>query len=426
MTHDPWQTVSPNEEPTQAALAGVDLVPKQGGYSLQDILSLHDSALQVPPAAAAAPPALPTVGRVAGPEPEPTVAVSFEMAPAAIPEPATPVSPPPMPAVDPAPVTPPAVAPAPSPAPPPNPFAAFAMPAKPAPAQLPGKPAKRGGLPIIDPSEFAAAPIDRIEASSPPEEATPGTERSSEVQLHALQQSLAALDELEAQFSMLAPDPVPDSEPVDWVDALATATPSPIPIPSPGEPAPPVPIGPTTADDVVTVGADDEPSFSPTPIERLEPAGHFPFPGMHAYGDDAVPLIAEPVAIPPTPGAATVGAGDPPFFFHLDGEPVDLATDMGIATCEEAARSAIAEAGRAVQVMLEGQQRQRRMQDLMAKVHAGGLSVDEVISVGQDLQRLRDEINRHTVDRRAISQLVARLEQQRALMGRLIDLLWRT
>jgi hypothetical protein len=436
MTHDPWQTVSPDEEPSQAALAGVDLVPKQGGYSLQDILSLHDTALQVGPGADAGTVGLPTVGKVAGPLPAPAFSVEMTLAPLVPDEPAVAYNPPPPPPAPPAPPEP--VAPAPqaaaAPMPAMNPFAAFSMPVKP--ETDTGKPAKRGGLPVIDPSEFAAAPVDRIEASPAPAAAAEpdviAPERPSEVQLHALQQSLAALDELEAQLSMLTPEPVAEPEPGDWVDALATVTPSPAPVPSPAEPSAKALIGPTTADDVVDDDDDESLPFSPAPIERLEPAVQFPFPGMGTYAEEPVVATTDVMppplpAMPPPPAAATGAvAGDPPFFFHLDGEPVDLATDMGIATCEEAARSAIADAGRAVQTMLEGQQRQRRMQELMGRVHAGGLNIDEVIGLGQELQHLRDEIGGSTVDRRAISQLVARLEQQRALMGRLIDLLWRT
>jgi hypothetical protein len=146
---------------------------------------------------------------------------------------------------------------------------------------------------------------------------------------------------------------------------------------------------------------------------------------MSAYSDDAV-ASATDTTPPATAAHPATSAGDPPFFFHLDGEPIDLATDMGIANCEEAARSAIADAGRVVQTMVDGLQRQRRMQDLMARVHAGGLGVDEVIGLGQELQVLKDEIGLGTVDRKAVSELVARLETQRALMGRLIDLLWRS
>jgi hypothetical protein len=416
MTHDPWQSVTPDEEPSLAALAGVDLTPKQGGYSLQDILQLHDTALHDAPVASDGPVGLPTVGSVAGPIP---ATAELSLAPA-IPD--EPIDHTPSPSVPPEPPA--------APMPAMNPFAAFSMPATPATSSA--KLAKRGGLPMIDPTEFANAPVDRIEVAPVPvaeaEEALAIIERGSEVQLHALQQSLAALDELEAQLAMLAPDPVAESEPTDWVDALATAASDPVPVPFPTEEPTSSLIGPTTADDVVD---EEDIPFSPAPIERLEPAVQFPFPGMGTYADEPVVTAADPVPAPAitalsvAPMAATA-TGDPPYFFHLDGEPVDLATDMGIAACEEAARSAIADAGRAVQTMLDGQQRQRRMQELMTRVHAGGLSVDEVIGLGQELQRLRDEIGTTTVDRRAISQLVARLEQQRALMGRLIDLLWRT
>ncbi|MBC7544931.1 MAG: hypothetical protein H7338_19580, partial [Candidatus Sericytochromatia bacterium] len=50
MTHDPWLGLGPTDEPPQAALASVDLTPKSGGYSLADILKLHDSALHFDPA----------------------------------------------------------------------------------------------------------------------------------------------------------------------------------------------------------------------------------------------------------------------------------------------------------------------------------------------------------------------------------------
>jgi hypothetical protein len=406
MTQDPWQSVTP-DEPSQPALAGVDLMPKQGGYSLQDILQLHDTALHLPDEQGS----LPTVGRVTGP-----VAADLPLSPPPVPEPAAAFVPPPTPER-------PTSEPSAPPMPAMNPFAAFSMPARPAPSGPPS--AKRGGLPMIDPSEFATAAVDRIDTGPAPVEppAPEAAGMASEVQLHALQQSLAALDELEAQLTMIVPEPASDPEPSDWVDALATKAASPQPVPSPVDETSKPLIGPTTSDDVV--GSEDA-AFAPAPIERLEPAVQFPFPGMGTYADE--PAVAEPVtrvSSAPAP-VAGVSVGDPPFFFHLDGEPVDLATDLGIAACEEAARSAIADAGRTLQTMLDGQQRQRCMQELMARVHAGGLSVDEVIGLGHELERLRGEVNATVVDRRAISALVARLEQQRALMGRLIDFLWRT
>ena len=66
MTLDPWQSVTPDEEAPQAALAGVDLAPKHGGYSLADILQLHDTVLHDGPTGPE-PAGLPTVGSVAGP-----------------------------------------------------------------------------------------------------------------------------------------------------------------------------------------------------------------------------------------------------------------------------------------------------------------------------------------------------------------------
>ena len=220
----------------------------------------------------------------------------------------------------------------------------------------------------------------------------------------------------------------------DWVDALATSHTSFEPVPSPADVAQAI-IGPTTADDVIesTVPV----SYTPPRHEGLEPAHVYPFPGMAGYTEDA-PNTADgspravpaPAATGTVPAIAVVGvpvepSGEPPYFFSMAGETIDLATRKGLAVGQQAVATTIGAAGDVVQTIVEQRRVQRRIHDLMARANAGPLGIDDVIQLGHDLEQARAEFAAVHVDRRAISELVASLEQDRAFLGRLIDLLWR-
>ena len=164
----------------------------------------------------------------------------------------------------------------------------------------------------------------------------------------------------------------------------------------------------------------------------MEPTPAYPFPGMANYGDDVTGVKGSPAPVPspsagpapvaipdsvaaPVSATATEVPGEPPFYYYIAGTPVDLATRAGLAACEREIVAAVTAAGDVVQMMVEQRQGQRRLQDLMARAKAAPLAVDDVIHLGQELARTRAELGAKQVDRRAISENVARLEQDRGL-----------
>ncbi|MBC7542936.1 MAG: hypothetical protein H7338_09420, partial [Candidatus Sericytochromatia bacterium] len=375
-----------------------------------------------------------------------------------------------------------------------NPWAAMMMAgAPPSTGPRPSKSsAKRGGgMPMLDPKAFAAMPVDTIDlpreahGESDPAISVEAVEQITQYNVHALQQSLAALQALETQMDLLAPipetahfpgdaptadspeipvrsmgplpdmlveserpehgfDSVPVPEPTEWVDALATVKHSPEPVPAASLlEAQPTVVSLTTADDV-TDFIMPEGYVIPRQLNAiLEPTPAFPFPGMVPYGDDTVshvgtaPIpILSPLAVPAAPVVAAAlpavaaipprdVSGDPPFYVHVAGGAVDLATAEGLAACEPELVDSMAAAGAALRTIVEQRRAQRRLHDLTERVSSGPLAIDDVIRIGREVEDARAQLAASLVDRRAVSEVVARLEQDRAVIGRLIDILWR-
>lgn len=342
---------------------GLPLPPKQGGYSLKDILALHDQAL---------------LGITPAAEPDPVEEASSSEIIVEWAMPAAPLSEPPIPLSE-------RVAPP----PPASPWAAIPLPT----LEL-GSPERAADtepslvhrLPMIDPTAFAAMPIDSLAEMTDDEPATPNDEP---LPLARLQRSLATLNELEAQLDQLMSEAgastVPDAN--EWLGALADLRPDPDPQPS------------------VAVA----PAWPAELAESVEAA-------MRRPAEAASLGTASPT--PPAVDTAQPAASTASREF-------DLATPEGIAASQAELTASLAEAGRLLTALTDHQRAKQDVDALMAKVQSGTLEVDEVIAVGQALGEARLCLQQTIVDRQQLADLIVRLQQDRELLDQYIERLKR-
>lgn len=358
----------PQGESTMSASlpGGLPLPPKQGGYSLKDILALHDQALSgINPAAVPDGP---------GPVDEASttqIIVEWAMPAAAISEPPIPLSE--------------RVAPP----PPTSPWAAIPLPT----LEL-GSPEMVADsettpvhhLPMIDPTAFAAMPIDSL-AEVTDDEPTSTTDEP--VPLARLQRSLATLNELEAQLDQLMSEAgastVPDAN--EWLGALADLRPDPDPQPS-----------------VAVV-----PAWPAELAESVEAAIRRPAEAASSAASSGTtsPILPSVDTAQPAASAAR--------------SEFALATPEGIAASQAELTAALAEAGRLLTALTDHRRAKQDVDALMAKVQSGTLEVDEVIAVGQALAEARLCLQQTIVDRQQLSDLIDRLQEDRDLLDQYIE-----
>lgn len=355
MSQDPY-----DESTLSASLpGGLPLPPKQGGYSLQDILALHDHAL------------LGANPATASDEPGPVAEASTNEIIVEWAMPAGPISEPPIPLSE-------RVAPP----PPASPWAVIPLPtlelgSPEMAADTESTPSPR--LPMIDPTAFAAMPIDSLADVTDDE---PASTQEEPLPLARLQRSLATLNELESQLDQLMSEAgastVPDAN--EWLGALADLRPDPDPQPS------------------VAVA----PAWPAELAESVEAAMRRPA--------EAADATSRPIAVDSAEPAASRPGG-----------AFELATPAGIAASQAELTAALAEAGRLLTALSDHQRAQQDVDALMAKVQSGNLEVDDVIAVGQALADARRCLQQTAVDRQQLTDLIVRLEQDRALLDQYIE-----